>query len=285
MNRNHFGMLYVVPTPIGNLGDMSQRAIEVLQSVNYIAAEDTRHSKSLLQHFAIKTPLIPLHEHNEREKTADLLQCLEKGESIAIISDAGTPLVSDPGYFFVREAIAAGIAIVPIPGPCAAIVALSASGLPTDRFSFEGFLPGKESQRKERLTKLRTENRTMIFYEAPHRVLSCLQDMQKIFGDTRRAVLARELTKMYETIHAAPLSELVHWVENDANQQRGEIVLLIEGMPAEEETSTSQIMADDVLKILLAELPLKQAVDLAAKISGGRKNELYQRALDLKKSG
>lgn len=283
MKKNHFGTLFIVATPLGNLGDMSPRAIEILKTVDVVAAEDTRHSKPLLQHFLINTPLIPLHEHNEREQSRVFLQRLLKGESIAIISDAGTPLVSDPGFFMVREAIAEGIQVVPLPGPCAAITALSASGMPTDRFSFEGFLPVKDSHRRERLEQLLHETRTLIFYEAPHRVLACLKDMQKIFGDERRAVIARELTKMFETIHSAPLNELVRFVTEDSNQQRGEIVLIVAGAE-KEATEESAVSADSVLKILLAELPLKQAVDLTAKITGGRKNELYQRALDLKKS-
>ncbi len=280
MKIKHFGTLYIVATPIGNLGDMSPRAIQVLKAVTCIAAEDTRHSKSLLQQFSIQTPLIALHEHNEREKTVSLLQQLQQGDSIAVISDAGTPLISDPGYFIVRQAMELSIPVVPIPGPCAAIVALSAAGLPTDRFTFEGFLPAKTTQRKARLTQLQSETRTMIFYEAPHRVLACLQDMTLIFGAERRAVLARELTKLYETIHGAPLGELTHWVEQDADQQRGEIVLVVEGAP--ELSVEAALNGLEVLKILLAELPLKQAVDLAAKISGGRKNELYQQALEWK---
>ncbi|MEO8400483.1 MAG: 16S rRNA (cytidine(1402)-2'-O)-methyltransferase [Gammaproteobacteria bacterium] len=282
MNINHFGTLYIVATPIGNLRDMSLRAIDILKTVNCIAAEDTRHSKSLLQHYMINTPMFALHQHNEREKSTALLERLQQGDSIALISDAGTPLISDPGYFLVREARVAGITIVPIPGACAAITALSASGLATDRFSFEGFLPAKTKQRVQSLETLRTEARTMVFYEAPHRVLDTLEDMQKVFGEKRQVVLARELTKLYETIRSAALDELVEWVKNDDNQQRGEIVIMVEGANSAVPESAEIVSAENILKILMNELPLKQAVDLAAKISGLRKNELYQRALELK---
>ncbi len=279
---NQLGVLYVVATPIGNLRDMSPRAIEVLKAVNCIAAEDTRHSAPLLQHFLINTPLISLHEHNERERSARLLEQLQQGESIALISDAGTPLISDPGYFLVHEARNLGVKIVPIPGACALIAALSVSGLPTDRFSFEGFLPAKSKHRLAQLESLRHETRTMVFYEAPHRILDCLQDMQTIFGVKRQAVIARELTKMFETIQSAPLGELLRWVEADANQQRGEIVLILQGAEAKLPEEEDSVSTENILKILLDELPLKQAVDLAAKISGKRKNELYQQALKLK---
>lgn len=282
MNINHFGTLYIVATPIGNLRDMSLRAIDTLKTVNCIAAEDTRHSKPLLQHYMINTPLFALHQHNERERSMALLERLQQGDSIALISDAGTPLISDPGYFLVREARAAGISVIPIPGACAAITALSASGLATDRFSFEGFLPAKTKQRVQSLEMLCKETRTMVFYEAPHRVLDTLEDMREVFGEKRRVVLARELTKLYETIRSAELGELVEWVKNDDNQQRGEIVIMVEGANLSAPESADIVSAENLLKILMSELPLKQAVDLAAKISGLRKNELYQRALELK---
>ncbi len=281
MNINHFGTLYVVATPIGNLADMSPRAIETLKSVDCIAAEDTRHSAPLLQHFMIGTKTIALHEHNERERTANLLERLQAGESIALISDAGTPLINDPGYFLVREVRKAGIRVVPIPGPCALIAALSVSGLPTDKFCFEGFLPAKSKNRKNQLELLRQETRTIIFYETPHRILESLEDMLQVFGGEREVVIARELTKMFETVYSATLSELVDWVRNDANQQRGEIVLMMKGaetVPAE----TGVISVDHILTILLADLPLKQAVELAGKMTGKRKNDIYQRALELK---
>jgi|SRR5579872_3622770 len=281
MNINHFGTLYVVATPIGNLQDMSPRAIEALKSVNCIAAEDTRHSAPLLQHFMINTVTIALHEHNERERAVKLLERLHRGESIALISDAGTPLISDPGYFLVREARKAGIRVVPIPGPSAVIAALSVSGLPTDKFCYEGFLPAKSKHRLEQLEQLKNETRTMIFYEAPHRVLESLQDMLQIFGSLREVVIARELTKIYETIHSAALVELIEWVKNDENQQRGEIVLMVKGSEIAP-TAVDAISIDHILTTLLADLPLKQAVELTTKITNKRKNEIYQRALQLK---
>lgn len=281
MNINHFGTLYVVATPIGNLQDMSPRAIDTLKSVDCIACEDTRHSAPLLQHFMINTQTLALHEHNERERTEKLLERLQKGESIALISDAGTPLINDPGYFLVREARNAGIRVVPIPGASAVIAALSVSGLPTDRFCYEGFLPAKSKHRFDQLKLLQNETRTIVFYEAPHRVLESLEDMLQIFGPAREVVMARELTKMYETVYSAPLQELIEWVKQDENQQRGEIVLMVKGAETTEE-ETNPISVDHVLQILLRDLSLKQAVDLAAKILNKRKNEIYQRALQLK---
>jgi 16S rRNA (cytidine1402-2'-O)-methyltransferase len=279
MNTHHCGTLYVVATPIGNLCDMSLRAIETLKSVSCIAAEDTRHSMPLLQHFGIATPTISLHEHNERERSIKLLERLKQGESIAIISDAGTPLISDPGFILVHEARQAGIKVVPIPGASAMIAALSVCGLTTNRFSFEGFLSAKAKHRLDQLELLKHESRTMIFYEAPHRVMACLKDMEKIFGEDRQVVIARELTKVFESIHGAPLSELIAWIEEDENRKRGEIVLIVEGSPIKLEQE-NKVAVDDVLKILLDDLPLKQAVELAAKLSGKRKNELYQQALE-----
>lgn len=273
------GILYIVATPIGNLQDMSFRAIETLKLVNSIAAEDTRHSAALMQYFAITTSLFSLHEHNEREKASMIIERLQQGESVALISDAGTPLVSDPGFFLVREACNLGIEVVPIPGPCAAIVALSASGLPTDRFIFEGFLPAKTKARVDHLTSLVNEPRTMIFYEAPHRIVDLLEDMKNVFGESRQVVIARELTKKFETIKSGALSEIVDWVKSDSNQQRGEIVVLVEGS----KESVIQTPAQEVLILLLEHLPLKQAVEVAAKITGERKNELYEMALVIKK--
>lgn len=278
MNINNLGNLYIVATPIGNLQDMSLRAIETLKNVDVIAAEDTRHSAALLQHFSISTPLLALHEHNERERANTLLERLQRGESVALISDAGTPLISDPGYFLVKEARGLGVNVIPIPGPCAAVVALSAAGLPTDRFIFEGFLPAKTKGRVDRLTALKHEPRTMIFYEAPHRIVELLEDMQTVFGKDRTVVIARELTKKFETIRSGVLSELVEWVKNDPNQQKGELVVLAEGSSE----SPSNIPSQELLKLLLEHLPLKQAVDIAAKISGDRKNELYDLALLIK---
>lgn len=275
------GTLYVVATPIGNLDDISVRAQRTLREVALIAAEDTRHSLRLLQHFGIETPLAACHEHNEREQGGRFLARLLAGDNVALVSDAGTPLISDPGYHLVRQARAAGIAVVPVPGPCALIAGLSAAGLPSDRFIFEGFLPAKTVGRRSRLEALREEPRTLIFYEAPHRLLECLQDMAEVFGEERQAVLARELTKTFETIKGIPLGELRDWVAADSNQQRGECVLLLAGWEAPEaEGVDSESLR--VLDLLLAELPVKRAAALAAEITGLRKNLLYQAALERK---
>lgn len=277
------GTLYVVATPIGNLDDISARMLKTLQNVALIAAEDTRHSARLMQHFGINTPLIACHDHNERDQGLRLVERLLAGESIALISDAGTPLISDPGFHLVRAARAAGVPVVPVPGPCALVAALSAAGLPSDRFVFEGFLPARSSGRRQQLEALREEPRTLIFYEAPHRLLESLCDMQTVFGDERVVVLARELTKTFETIKGAPLVELCAWVEADSNQQRGECVLLVEGWraPEGEESLSAEVLR--ILQLLLAELPLKRAAALAAEITGVRKNLLYQEALRLQK--
>jgi 16S rRNA (cytidine1402-2'-O)-methyltransferase len=281
MNINSQSALYIVATPIGNLQDISLRAIEILKTVDCIVAEDTRHSQSLLQHFSIKTPTIALHEHNERERTDKLLERLQKGESIALISDAGTPLISDPGYYLVREARQAGIRVVPVPGACAAIAALSVAGLATDRFLFEGFLPAKAGARLQRLEALRNESRTMIFYEAPHRILDLLKVLPEVFGESRQIVIARELTKLFETITSGTVAELIEWVAADANQQKGEIVVIIDGI--KEISTEAELNAQKILNILLAELPLRQAVEIAAKITGQKKNEIYDQALRIKK--
>jgi len=273
----------VVATPIGNLDDMSARALKILGDVALIAAEDTRHSIRLLQHFGINTPLAACHEHNERDEGGRFLAKLQAGESVALISDAGTPLISDPGYHLVRQVRAAGIPVVPVPGACALIAALSAAGLPSDRFIFEGFLPAKTAGRRSRLEQVREEPRTLIFYEAPHRILECLEDMEFVFGPDRPALLARELTKTFETLKGLPLSELRAFVEGDSNQQRGECVVLVAGWtpPESEEAVSAEVMR--VLDLLLKEMPLKRAAALAAEITGARKNVLYQVALERQK--
>lgn len=274
------GILYVVATPIGHLDDMTPRAITMLREVDVVAAEDTRHSAPLLRHFDIETPLIALHEHNEREQSGRLVARMRSGERVALISDAGTPLLSDPGYHLVRAAHEADVRVVPVPGACAAIAALSVSGLPTDRFTFEGFLPTKSAARRMRLAELQMEPRTLIFYEAPHRIVEMLRDMAELFGDSREAVLARELTKLYETVHKAPLAELAAWVRADADQRKGEIVVLVRGA----EARPSDVLSEEarrVLHLLLAALPLKQAVSLAAEITGERRNRLYEFAISL----
>ncbi|WP_447593714.1 16S rRNA (cytidine(1402)-2'-O)-methyltransferase [Aquipseudomonas campi] len=274
------GTLYVVATPIGNLDDISARALRILRDVALIAAEDTRHSVRLLQHFGIATPLAACHEHNEREHGGRFLARLQAGEDVALISDAGTPLISDPGFHLVRQVRAAGISVVPVPGACALIAALSAAGLPSDRFIFEGFLPAKAVGRRARLEALREEPRTVIFYEAPHRILECIEDMRAVLGAERPAVLARELTKTFETLKGLPLGELHDWIAADSNQQRGECVVLVSGWQAPEGEEAVSGEALRVLDLLLAELPLKRAAALAAEITGVRKNLLYQVALE-----
>lgn len=267
--------LYVVATPIGNLSDMVPRAVTILQSVALIAAEDTRHSRRLLDHFDIQTRCIAYHDHSGPADLAALLAQLQAGQSIALISDAGTPLVSDPGYRLVDAALAAGIKVVPIPGPSAVIAALSAAGLPTDRFVFEGFLPAKLQARQQRLRELQREQRTLVFYEAPHRLFDMLADCAAIFGPERVGVLAREITKLHETIQRAPLGELSRWVV-ETQQDRGECVVLVRG---DQRDSALDIDNEHVLRVLLEELPVKQAAALAAKITGLKKNELYDLAL------
>ena len=276
--------LYIVPTPIGNRLDMVPRAVDILQSVSLIAAEDMRHSKPLLEHFNIETPLLAYHDHSDERVVDNIMRRLQAGESVALISDAGTPLVSDPGYRIVDAAHTAGIAVIPIPGPCAAIVGLSAAGLPSDRFCFEGFLPAKSVARNKVLEALKDEERTLIFYEAPHRLLETVTAMADVFGVDRQAVLARELTKLFETIRRLPLAELRDWIAADGNQQRGECVLLVRGRvnKAEGELSAD---ARRILSILAAELPLKQAAQLAAQITGLKKNALYQAGLDQQSRG
>lgn len=279
--QNKSGILYVVATPIGNLQDMSFRAVEILKKVDRIAAEDTRHSGPLLKHFCIDKPTLSLHEFNEREKHKTIIEHLQQGESVALISDAGTPLVSDPGFRLVREARAQGIKVVPVPGACAAIAALSVAGIPTDRFVFEGFLPAKAESCRHYLEKLLHEKRTLIFYEAPHRLLATLESMQTVFGASRHAVVARELTKIHETVLTKPLDALVEHFKKHTVEQKGEIVILVEGID-EEESETKEVVPENVLAILMEELPLKQATNLASKITGERKNVLYDLALEKK---
>jgi len=275
------GTLYVVATPIGNLEDMTPRAIRILSEVDLIAAEDTRHSGKLLKHFGIEAKTEALHEHNERSQVPRLIEILQAGKSIAFITDAGTPLVSDPGFHLVRSARQAGLTVIPVPGACAAIAALSAAGLPSDRFVFEGFPPAKSAARRAVFEKLHEEARTLIFYESPHRILESLKEMTEIFGPEREAVLARELTKQFETVRSGTLTELSEWVNRDPHQQLGEFVILIHGVPRAEREAVDED-AERVLKILLEELPVSQATALAAKITGLKKNRLYEHALNLK---
>src|SRR5580658_51897 len=280
------GRLYVVATPIGNLGDLSARAREILQTSTLIAAEDTRHTGTLLKHFGIQTPQLSLHDHNERQRAPELIQKLRQGAQIALVSDAGTPGISDPGFELVRAVAAEGFEVVAVPGPCAAIAALSIGGLPTDRFCFEGFLPARGAARRKRLQSLEPEPRTLVLYEAPHRLREMLEDCAEIFGGDRQATVAREITKLHESTYRGSLRDLLARTEVDADVSRGEIVLVLAGAPqraADEGGLDGHGGAlDRVLKVLLAELPLKQAARLAAQITETRDNEAYKRALQLK---
>ncbi|WP_112459863.1 16S rRNA (cytidine(1402)-2'-O)-methyltransferase [Vibrio variabilis] len=271
--------LFIVPTPIGNLGDITQRALDVLHSVDIIAAEDTRHTGKLLSHFNIQTRTFALHDHNEQQKAQVLVDKLLAGESIALVSDAGTPLISDPGYHLVTQCRQAGVKVVPLPGACAVITALSASGLPSDRFSFEGFLPAKSKGRKDKFMEIAKAERTCIFYESPHRITESLADMLEVLGPEREVVLARELTKTYETIQGLPLGELIAWIEEDDNRKRGEMVLLIHGHrePVNEELPDE---ATRTLAILVKDLPLKKAAAATAEIYNLKKNALYKWGLE-----
>jgi len=273
--------LYVVATPIGNFGDMSQRAVEVLQNVDLIAAEDTRHSQRLLQYYAIKTPTTAYHDHSDERALQRIGNCLADGGSVALVADAGTPLISDPGYRLVRYVQDMGFTVRPVPGACAAIAALSASGLPTDRFLFEGFLPAREGARVNRLSALAEEPVTLIFYEAPHRIESSLQSMIGVFGGAREAVLAREITKVFETIKRGSLLELEQFVRDDSNQQKGEIVLLVAGREKIEQEVSADVAA--LLLRLSQDLPAKQAVAVLADCTGLRKKQLYEHLLAMKK--
>ncbi|PXW43058.1 16S rRNA (cytidine1402-2'-O)-methyltransferase [Erwinia sp. AG740] len=270
--------LYIVPTPIGNLADITQRALTVLQQVDLIAAEDTRHTGLLLQHFAINARLFALHDHNEQQKAEQLLARLQQGMSIALVSDAGTPLINDPGYHLVRRCREAGVRVVPLPGPCAAITALSAAGLPSDRFCYEGFLPAKTKARKDTLRDLQEETRTLIFYESTHRLLDSLQDMVEVWGADRYVVLARELTKTWESLYGAPVGELLAWVREDENRRKGEMVLIVEGHQPDEDALPAAVLR--TLQLLRVELPLKKAAALAAEIHGVKKNALYRYGLE-----
>ena len=274
------GTLYVVATPIGNLRDLSPRAVEVLSSVSLIAAEDTRHSKQLLTHFGVGTPLTALHEHNERAIAELLVRRLEQGEDLALVSDAGTPLISDPGYRLVRAARAAGIAVQCVPGPSALTAALSIAGLPTDRFRFEGFLPAKQAARRQRLTSLANETVTLVFYESSHRILESLSDLVACLGAEREAVVARELTKVFETVHSGSLGELARQLATDARQQKGEFVVLVRGAVVDPQELDEQ--AHRTLNLLLEELPLKKAAAVTARITGVAKNKLYEHGLKIK---
>jgi 16S rRNA (cytidine1402-2'-O)-methyltransferase len=273
--------LYVVATPIGNLRDISLRALDVLMSADAIAAEDTRNTAHLLTHFGIAASrLLALHQHNERGAAEKVIALLAQGLSVALVSDAGTPAVSDPGALLVETVRAAGHRVIPIPGANAALAALSAAGLPAPHFLFYGFLPNKSAARCRALQELVDAPYTLVFYEAPHRILECVADLQTVFGGERQIVLAREITKLFENIHRCTLAEAMDWLHADANNQRGEFVLLISGAIAKARGLDAE--TEQILTVLLKELPLKQAVQLAVQITGAGKNELYQRALEIK---
>ncbi len=274
------GTLYIVATPIGNLADISQRALDVLSQVDVIACEDTRHTGKLLSAFSIKNSTMSMHDHNERQRQEHIANLLQEGKSVALVSDAGTPLISDPGFHLVRHCRSLGLPVSPVPGACAAISALSVAGLPTDRFSFEGFLPSKSGARKAVLESLQHEERTMVFYDAPRRAIDTVKDIVSTLGGERYLVIARELTKTFETIHSDKADDFLTWLEQDANQLKGEMVLIIEGYKADANDIPPQ--AINTLKLLLAEMKPKKACAIAAEIHGVKKNALYDIALSLK---
>ncbi|AVM59278.1 16S rRNA (cytidine(1402)-2'-O)-methyltransferase [Haemophilus sp. oral taxon 036] len=270
------GILYIVATPIGNLQDITQRALDTFAQVDLIAAEDTRHSGLLLSHYGIKKPFFALHDHNEQEKAHILVEKLKQGSYIALISDAGTPLISDPGFHLVRQCREAGIRVVPLPGACAAITALCASGIASDRFCFEGFLPAKSKARKDKLENIAEEDRTLIFYESTHRILDTLEDMQSVLGKERYIVLAREITKTWETITGNSIKNLREWLLEDTNRTKGEMVLIVEGKPKSDNNEEISPQAVKALELIAEELPLKKAAAIVAELYGYKKNALYQ---------
>ncbi|MGF7432808.1 16S rRNA (cytidine(1402)-2'-O)-methyltransferase [Pasteurella bettyae] len=278
--NNLSGILYVVATPIGNLQDITQRALDIFAQVDLIAAEDTRHSGLLLSHYGIKKTFYALHDHNEQQKADALVEKLKQGMNIALISDAGTPLISDPGFHVVRNARQAGIKVVPLPGACAAITALCASGIASDRFCFEGFLPAKTKARKDKLQSIAEEERTLIFYESTHRILETLADIEAVLGEDRYIVLAREITKTWETITGDNVTNLRQWLSEDANRTKGEMVLIIEGKVKIEEQNNIEPLAVKALELLSKELPLKRAAAIVSELYGYKKNTLYQYGLD-----
>ena len=276
-----FAALYVVPTPLGNMADLTRRAEEVLRTVAWVAAEDTRHSAPLLKQLGAQARTLPAHQHNEHEAAARIVERLRAGEAVALISDAGTPGISDPGARVVAAVRAAGCKVIPLPGPCAATTALSASGLLDEHFLFYGFLPAKGGQRRQAIEELRPIPAALVFYEAPHRVLETVADLAAVLGE-RTLVIGRELTKMFESIHACPLGEALAWLKEDSNRHRGEFVRMVSGAPAAADDGEGE----RVLKLLLDDgLPVKQASKLAAAITGAAKNALYERALTLKEQG
>ncbi|MFD2165126.1 16S rRNA (cytidine(1402)-2'-O)-methyltransferase [Thalassotalea euphylliae] len=276
------GTFYVVSTPIGNLGDITERAIAVLSQVDIVACEDTRHTQKLLSAFSIKTKTLSLHDHNERQRQEQVADLLSQGKSIALVSDAGTPLISDPGFHVVRYLREKDFPVVPVPGACAAITALSVSGLPTDRFTFEGFLPPKSGQRQSVLSQVKAETRTLVYYDAPRRAIDTVKDIVEVLGGERQVVMARELTKTFETVHSDTAENLLNWLSDDPNQLKGEMVLMIEGAKLVENSISPE--AEKTLKLLLDELPPKKACAIAAEIHGLKKKALYDLALSMKDS-
>jgi 16S rRNA (cytidine1402-2'-O)-methyltransferase len=274
------GTLYIVATPIGNLSDLSQRAIEVLTQVDIIACEDTRHTKRLLTAYSIKNKTLSMHDHNERQRQDYIATLLQEGKSLALVSDAGTPLISDPGFHLVRHCRQLGLSVSPVPGACAAIAALSVAGLPTDRFSFEGFLPSKSGARQSTLANLLEEPRTMVFYDAPRRAIDTVADIVQVLGGERYVVIARELTKTFETVHSDTAANLLAWLQEDPNQLKGEMVLIIEGHKVDPNEIPAKAIA--TLKLLLAEMKPKTACAITAEIYGVKKNALYEIALSMK---
>ena len=277
---NQTGILYIIATPIGNLQDITQRALETFAQADLIAAEDTRHSGLLLNHYGIKKPFFALHDHNEQQKADLLVEKLQQGTNIALISDAGTPLISDPGFHLVRKCRQAGLKVVPLPGACAAITALCASGIASDRFCFEGFLPAKTKARKDKLQNIAEEDRTLIFYESTHRILDTLEDIEAVLGADRYIVLAREITKTWETISGDTVSNLRQWLAEDPNRTKGEMVLIIEGKPKTEDNDKINPQAIKALQLIAKELPLKKAAAIVAELYGYKKNTLYQFGID-----
>jgi len=279
-NQVNASTLYIVATPIGNLGDISQRALDILAAVDVIACEDTRHTQRLLSAFSIKNRTMSMHDHNERQRQDQIANLLKEGKSVALVSDAGTPLISDPGFHLVRHCRHLGLSVSPIPGACAAISALSCAGVPTDRFTFEGFLPSKSGARKSTLSNLANETRTMVFYDAPRRAIDTIADIVDVLGEERYVVIARELTKTFETIHSDSAINLLNWLKQDPNQLKGEMVLIIEGHKVDPNAIAPHII--DTLKLLLVEMKPKKACAIAAEIHGVKKNALYEIALSLK---
>ncbi|HLT13525.1 MAG TPA: 16S rRNA (cytidine(1402)-2'-O)-methyltransferase [Marinobacter sp.] len=275
------GLLYVVATPIGNLDDLSERARQVLAGADLVAAEDTRHSGRLLQHLGLSKPMLALHDHNERGRVSRVLEALSAGQTVALVSDAGTPLISDPGYIVVREARAAGFKVSPIPGACALVAGLSAAGLPTDQFLFAGFLPAKRAGRKSTLESFRRQSATLVFYESPHRITDLMEDVVDVFGAERECVLGRELTKTFETFYSGAAAEVLAELQADPHGSRGEFVVMVRGA-ADVPSAEASVDADKLLALLVKELPVKTAAKIVADVSGLSKNDLYQRALGLR---